>query len=773
MKLIRKLFPWFAKTPSEVMSEEDLRKVADSLNSKADPLDVVSRGRGKQWGGTNEIQLNLRSVTDFPEVRLNLEPDGGIISYVGDSAKKEIIEGHSMDSLGDMTGQVKLSGYQDSAYSVPDALAGWYVNQSFIGYQMCAIIAQHWLVDKACSQSVEDAVRNGWTYKPDKGHKLTDDQKTLIDDFDKGKMPNGGTCPPVKSVMMEAGRFANIFGIRVLIFVVESDDKDYYTKPFNPDGIKKGSYKGISQIDPYWMTPMLTNDSMQNPANINFYEPDYWIINGTRYHRSHLVILRGPQPADILKPTYIFGGIPLTQRIYERVYAAERTANEAPLLAMNKRTTAIHVDLDKVAANEAGFVDRLLLWVKYRDNHAVKVLGKEEVMEQFDTSLSDFDSVIMNQYQIVAAQAKTPATKILGTSPKGFNATGEFETVSYHEELESIQERWDSPILDRHYLCLSRSLGLGFGLTHTWEPVDAMSAEKQAEVNSKKVNDAIAMAEAGFISPDEGRDKIAADKDSGWNNLMVDDDANTEKGATPENIAELEKAGAEKEKAGAEEVKAGNEMDTDPYAPKPGIQRDNAGGIVDLILARLNSIEAAVMPEGAFDSIPQPTRLQRSVQPTTTGAEATTQGIGSIVPALPENKLPRVKVGGMVCCIENPRSSIRQGYGLDGLWQVKMPHHYGYLKGTTGADGEGIDCFIGPNPAGGKHFIVNQIDPSTGEFDEHKVMIGFDSVEDAEQGYMDSFSDGWKGFGSIHPIAMDALVKWSQQPQSTPYGSVK
>ncbi|MFL9599050.1 anti-CBASS protein Acb1 family protein, partial [Aeromonas veronii] len=68
-------------------------------------------------------------------------------------------------------------------------------------------------------------------------------------------------------------------------------------------------------------------------------------------------------PPDILKPTYIFGGIPLTQRIYERVYAAERTANEAPLLAMSKRTSTIHVDVEKAIANEDAFNARLAFWI--------------------------------------------------------------------------------------------------------------------------------------------------------------------------------------------------------------------------------------------------------------------------------------------------------------------------------------------------------------------------------------------------------------------------
>ncbi|WLW40809.1 hypothetical protein GNAINCEL_00027 [Serratia phage KKP 3709] len=297
-----------------------------------------------------------------------------------------------------------------SEYSVPDSIQGWYMSQGFIGYQACALIAQHWLVDKACTLAGEDAVRNGWTLKADGGDELTLELKSKIDDLD---IEFG-----VHKHMTEMFRFTNIFGIRVLIYVVDSDDPLYYEKPFNIDGVTKGSYRGISQIDPYWMTPMLTSECMANPASIHFYDPEFWMINGLKYHRSHLIISRTAQPADILKPTYYFGGIPLVQRIYERVYAAERTANEAPLLAMNKRTTAIHVDLEKAVLNEDKFLDRIRLWVKFRDNHAVKVLGMEETLDQFDTSLADFDSVIMNQYQLVASIAKTPATKLLGDFSK-------------------------------------------------------------------------------------------------------------------------------------------------------------------------------------------------------------------------------------------------------------------------------------------------------------------------------------------------------------------
>ena len=59
---------------------------------------------------------------------------------------------------------------------------------------------------------------------------------------------------------------------------------------------------------------------------------------------SHFVILRGPEVSDILKPSYLYGGLPLTQLILERVYGAERTANEAPMLALTKRLVVRYME---------------------------------------------------------------------------------------------------------------------------------------------------------------------------------------------------------------------------------------------------------------------------------------------------------------------------------------------------------------------------------------------------------------------------------------------
>ncbi|AWD92401.1 hypothetical protein [Xanthomonas phage Carpasina] len=747
---------------------------------QSDPLDPIQAMRARRESfQTSELQL--KTIKDYPIAEL-MPKDSAATKVAMDSARAEPAA-KAMDSCAAAIGEMR-----ELNAGVPNAIMGWYAAQTFIGYQACALIAQNWLVDKACSMPGEDAARNGWVIKAKHDNALSqeDHDRLRALDVDYKLMHN----------VVEFNRFKNVFGIRVAIFCVDSEDDDYYQKPFNPDGVTQGSYKGISQIDPYWMTPMLTAESTADPASINFYDPEFWIISGKKYHRSHLVIATGPAPADILKPTYIFGGIPLTQRIYERVYAAERTANEAPLLSLNKRTTALHVDLEAVAANQESFEGKLLTWVRYRDNHAVKVLGKDEVMEQFDTSLTDFDSIIMNQFQLVAAIAKTPATKLLGTSPKGFNATGEFESKSYHEELGSIQTHTMQPMVDRHYLLLCLSEGIEAELEVVWNPVDTPTAKELAELNDKKADTRQKYVNMGSVSPDEVRDTLRDDDRSGFNHLS-DEDAEETPGGSPENLEYLEGASAmgmpgatvpAPANVAAQGVAPQVREDDGtaalpgvapapnrkgpvfPIAKEPGVnapmQSDElevdseAVVILRQLSSRLEQIEAS-LPGAVVGAGDAPNGHVRTVMPGTTGVIPSVVGVLGHVPQSNPEKLPKLKVLGLVAVIENPRGTIRSGQDLSGdTWSVKMPDHYGFIKGTQGADGDEVDCFIGQNLSSSKVFIINQVDVNSGEFDEHKCMIGYSDWDSARAAYEESHDGDFDGLETAYELSAEEFKNW-------------
>ena len=102
-----------------------------------------------------------------------------------------------------------------------------------------------------------------------------------------------------------------------------------------------------------------------------------------------------------------------------------------------------------------------------------------------------------------------------------------------------------------------------------------------------------------------------------------------------------------------------------------------------------------------------------------------------------------IKSEGMDVTLENAKGSERSGVGPDGEpWQAKVPADYGYIKRTEGADGDHVDVYVGDKGDTGKIHVVNQKDLETGQFDEHKVITGVDTADEARKLYHDGFSDG-------------------------------
>ena len=127
-------------------------------------------------------------------------------------------------------------------------------------------------------------------------------------------------------------------------------------------------------------------------------------------------------------------------------------------------------------------------------------------------------------------------------------------------------------------------------------------------------------------------------------------------------------------------------------------------------------------------------------------------------------KKGHIKFGGYDYTIENPKGSTRSGKDADGKeWKVIMHDTYGYIRGKFGKDGDHLDMFINDKADldnwNGDVFVVDQVNPD-GSFDEHKVMYGYDSMDDAKKTYLANYSDGWQGLGNITGASKDEFDKW-------------
>lgn len=142
-------------------------------------------------------------------------------------------------------------------------------------------------------------------------------------------------------------------------------------------------------------------------------------------------------------------------------------------------------------------------------------------------------------------------------------------------------------------------------------------------------------------------------------------------------------------------------------------------------------------------------------------------------------RMGHVKIDGMDVTIENPKGSIRKGRDADGKeWQSEMHNDYGYIRGTKAVDNDHIDIFLSDDPEHGNVYVIDQVDPKTGKFDESKVMYGFSSEQEAMDAYLSNYEKGWKGLGKITEVTKEEFKKWidSSTRKTKPfseYASVK
>lgn len=109
---------------------------------------------------------------------------------------------------------------------------------------------------------------------------------------------------------------------------------------------------------------------------------------------------------------------------------------------------------------------------------------------------------------------------------------------------------------------------------------------------------------------------------------------------------------------------------------------------------------------------------------------------------------------GLRIAIENQKGSVRSGVDKDGKpWRTEMKHPYGYIKGSKGADGEEVDCYVGPKADATHAHVVHQ-KKDDGSYDEDKCILGVNSKAEAKKLYLAHYNTD-KYLGPIKRVPME------------------
>lgn len=332
-------------------------------------------------------------------------------------------------------------------------------------------------------------------------------------------------------------------------------------------------------------------------------------------------------------------------------------------------------------------------------------------------------------------------------APFGFPKQTEEEQAAMQDDIERQQK--EAPIIQKQTEERARSIALQAEIQKARE-------RRQAEMNreadtERRQSELTAEIQRARERNQRQIDRTNIEKLNEFDRLAYEGRKWRER--TPGGIQNAEEGRAQTGKTGREEGAQGEEQGQLRL-------RDNEQ-VGDLERRDEQDQEKASLDAAANEAATSP--LNETPQPTEAQKEAGNYKKGHI------------NIQGMDITVENPEGSTRSGKDEDGkVWESTMHGHYGYFKRSEGKDGEQIDVFVGPDPQSQKAYIVDQINPKTGKFDEHKVVMGVDSEQAARELYLYNYEPGWQGLGAISEISTTDLKEWIEQGrQRQPFGDFK
>ena len=179
---------------------------------------------------------------------------------------------------------------------------------------------------------------------------------------------------------------------------------------------------------------------------------------------------------------------------------------------------------------------------------------------------------------------------------------------------------------------------------------------------------------------------------------------------------------------------------------------------VEQLMRDVERQEEEMMQDGAHSEASFGERLKSAIAETEAEPTEAQKKAGNY-------KKGHLTFGGYDFTVETPKGVTRSGKDDQGKpWSVTMHDTYGYILGKIGVDGDHIDMFINDaadlDAFDGNVYVVDQVNPETGEFDEHKVMYGYPDEAAATKAYLSNYSKGWKGLGKVTSVPKATFDKW-------------
>lgn len=317
---------------------------------------------------------------------------------------------------------------------------------------------------------------------------------------------------------------AGQFGRSQLLIDIEGQEKNRdLPLPITPQTIPVGSLKGFRVVEPMWTSPQAYNST--DPGAADFYKPRFWYMIGQTVHHDRLLTIVPKPVPDLLKPAYNFGGLSLTQLIQPNVENWLKTRDAVNRLISNFSTLKWLTNMEDVLTGGDGgeLLKRVRLFQNMRDNQGVLLLDKaSEELASENVPLGTLDALQAQAQEHMASCTHIPLVKLTGITPSGLNASSDGEIRVFYDWIASeFNAFYREPLIKVLRMMQLHLFGdIDPSITVVFEPLYELDALQSAQARKLNAETGVALCTAGVLDPQEERDRLNSDPDSGYNNLQ-------------------------------------------------------------------------------------------------------------------------------------------------------------------------------------------------------------------------------------------------------------
>lgn len=284
----------------------------------------------------------------------------------------------------------------------------------------------------------------------------------------------------------------------------------------------------------------VSNHSVTTNILSPFYtNPIFLDISGDTIHNSRLIILHGEDAINYYDYSMIANGLSVTatnnlsmqrlrcfgasrlDQIWQDILYARRSRGAAARLVETSSTMilmsdAISGNYGSIAAKSQ--MEELQDMMKNIEINKSLILDSQKVQEikNLASNFSSIPELIMTYLNVISAASDVPATRFLGTSPGGLNATGDSDLENYYNTIQAYQQHKIIPLIRRmydyigHYYYGDAWSELNKNLQLEFPPLWSEDLTQEADRKTKEVQIVQMLQSMGLISDETAIKEINA-----------------------------------------------------------------------------------------------------------------------------------------------------------------------------------------------------------------------------------------------------------------------